>query len=123
MNHDAVISEARARIIWGENCSAVSDFLSSNGLSDAEATAKVGEFRRERNAEIRRRGVRNSLIGAAILGAAGILLYLAFGGREFGGSFDGLAVAIPAGFYGIWKLTAGVICLLCPQSEDRSIEV
>ena len=33
-----------------------------------------------------------------------------------------VAAAAAAGFFGIWKLTTGVIYLLRPQSEDRSIE-
>jgi len=50
---DKFISEARARIIWGEPSLTVRDFLISNGVSDLVADAKVEEFMLERNRELR----------------------------------------------------------------------
>ncbi len=122
MERHTLISEARARIIWGESPSGVREFLISEGISDAEAGERIREFRRERSAEIRRRGITNACIGLACLGVAGILVYLAVGGPEFGGDFHGLAVAAVAGFYGLWRLITGVIYLLRPQSEDRPMD-
>ena len=121
MDHDALISEARARIVWGESRPSVCEFLTSNGISESEAGARIREFQRERNGEVRRLGIQSVLIGTLVVSLAGILLYLGFGGPEFGGDIHGLAVAIAAGIYGIWKLTKGGIYLLRPQAEDGSI--
>src|SRR5438477_11814249 len=76
MSSDKSITEARARIIWGEPSSSVRDFLISNGVSVAVADAKLQEFEAERSRELRRIGFRNVLIGAVLTGAAGITLYL-----------------------------------------------
>jgi hypothetical protein len=118
MNRDALISEARARIIWGEPHEAVCEFLTSNGVSAMEAAARIQAFKRERNAEIRGRGLQSTLIGIALLVVTSILLYLAFGGPEFGGDIHSLAFCLAAGCYGLWKLTTGIIYLLRPQAED-----
>jgi hypothetical protein len=44
MSPDKIISEARARIIWGESSSSVRYFLISNGISDSIADARLKEF-------------------------------------------------------------------------------
>jgi hypothetical protein len=44
MSPDKIISEARARVIWGEPSPAVRDFLISNGVSVGVAAAKLKEF-------------------------------------------------------------------------------
>jgi hypothetical protein len=49
MNPDKFISEARARIIWGEPSASVREFLVSNGVSGWVADAKLKEFELERN--------------------------------------------------------------------------
>jgi hypothetical protein len=49
MRADKIISEARAKIIWGEESSAVREFLISNGVSVRVAEAKLKEFERERS--------------------------------------------------------------------------
>ncbi len=58
MNPNELIVEARARIIWGEESPSVRCFLTSNGMSAADA--QLAAFNRERNAEIRKLGFRNS---------------------------------------------------------------
>ena len=78
MKPEQVIIEARAKIIWGEPSSSVRDFLISNGISAIEADAKIKDFNVERNTEIRRLGIKNSVIGAAILGGGTITLYPCF---------------------------------------------
>jgi hypothetical protein len=124
---NSILSEARARIIWGESASSIRDFLTAHGVSEQDADAKIKEFKTERNATIRRVGIKNVLLGAIILSASGILLYLAFkhphiytnGLRRRSGS--SLGVLIFGVFYGLWKLVNGIIYLVRPQSEDASI--
>jgi uncharacterized membrane protein YbhN (UPF0104 family) len=122
VNAHKFISEARARIIWGEPSSSVRDFLISNGISDLVADAKLKEFELERNRELRKIGLRNALIGILLTGAAGITLYIALPhGSVTSGFLQALAVVLMAGVYGLLKLGKGVIYLICPQSEHKSI--
>jgi hypothetical protein len=126
MEYDQRITEARARIIWGEAPSSVRAFLISNGVPDTVADAKIKEFNIERNREIRGIGLRRILIGLALLGGAGITFYLSFGGwhgHGWHGHVNGreLAVAVIAGIYGFWKLVNGIFDLLVPRSEHDSI--
>jgi len=121
MEPDKLISEARARIIWGEPSSSVRDFVISNGISDMDADAKIKDFNLERNAEIRRRGIKNILIGVALIGVAGISLYLILTSSLNVRRGRGFGAVIVGGVYGIWKLVNGIIDLVRPQSEDGSI--
>ena len=122
MSADKIISEARARVIWGEPSLTVSDFLISNGVSAVVAEAKLKEFQFERSRELRKIGFRNVLIGGILAGAAGVTLYLAFAIANAGsGIIRALAVVLLAGFYGLWKLVKGLVYLVRPQSEHGSI--
>ena len=122
MSADKIISEARARVIWGEPLLNVRDFLISNGISAAIAEGKIKEFDLERSRELRRMGLRNVLIGGTLVGAAGVTLYLSVAIASAGsGIVRALAVVIMAGIYGLWKLVKGIVYLVRPQSEHRSI--
>jgi len=124
MKPDDLIVEARAQIIWGEPSSSVHFFLTSNGMSAADADAKIKEFNAERNTEIRKTGLKNTFIGAVLAGGAGLLLYMSLEHSSSIMSYRsarGIAVIVLAGLYGIWKLVNGLIYLVRPQSEERSI--
>ena len=122
MNADKFISEARARIIWGEPSPSVRDFLITNGVSDLVVDAKLKEFELERNRELRGIGLRNVMIGIVLAGAAGITLYLTLPiASAASGIIKALAVVLLAGLYGLWKLVKGVTYLVRPQSEHKSI--
>jgi hypothetical protein len=120
-----ILSEARARIIWGESSSSVRCFLTSNGIPDMDADAKIKEFSLERNAEIRRLGIKNILIGVALIGVCGIMLHLIYKRQNIGSltvrNAKGFGVILLAGLYGLWKLVNGIIYLVRPQSEHESI--
>src|SRR2546422_156160 len=114
MEPDKVISDARARIIWGESFSSVRGFLISNGISDTVADVKIKEFVLERNREIRSIGVRSILVGGLLTGAAGSVLYLIStsilppgGARVYGLGGRGIIAGVIAlgsiAFYGLWK--------------------
>jgi hypothetical protein len=121
MKFDVLFSEARARIIWGEPSSSVRDFLTSNGVSGDDADAKIEEFCAERNAEIRKIGIRNTLFGAAIAGAAGTTVYLCLRLGHSRASVNCAVVSMVAVFYRIGKLCTGIFDLVRPQSEEKSI--
>jgi hypothetical protein len=127
-----LMTEARARIIWGESGASVRDFLVTNGIAEADADAKIKEFSAERNATIRQMALRSVLIGAGVTVAAfgGLALIFAhpeharfyfnnrLGYRSGGTLIGGL---IFAGVYGLWKLVKGILDLVRPQSEEGSI--
>jgi hypothetical protein len=119
---DKIMTDARARIIWGESPHSVRDFLVSSGVSVDAADSKVLEFQLERNRELRRIGLRNVLIGGVLAAAASIALYLSFPiASATSGIVRALAVVLLAGLYGWWKLIKGIVYLLRPQSEHKSI--
>jgi hypothetical protein len=129
---DKIVSEARARIFWGESFSSVRAFLVSNGVSDADADALIQKFVFERNREIRSIGVRSILLGGLLAGSAGGVLYwmatwilppgaarvYGFGGR---GIIAGVIVLGAIALYGAWRLVRGVVYLVRPQSEHKSV--
>ena len=124
-----LISEARARIIWGEPSSSVRSFLTANGITQLDADAAIKEFNAERNSEIRRIGMKWTLIGATLIVGAGIFFYWSFlhvdidkmNSRSARG-FAVMAIVIAlGGLYGFSKLIDGIRNLVRPQSEEESL--
>jgi hypothetical protein len=118
MRGDNTISEARAKIIWGESSLSVRDFLVASGMDSAGADKKVREFNLERNRELRKIGFRDILIGTVVIGIAGIPFYIEYH-LNFFNRF--IAVVFPAVLYGLWKLAIGTIYLVRPQLVHKSI--
>ena len=121
MKLNVLFSEARARIIWGESCSSVRDFLISNGISAADADAKIETFFKERNTELRKMGIRNILVGVVLVPGAGIAVFLCLRPGNSSGFARSAAFCMLGVFYGIWKLYTGIIYFVFPRSEHRSI--
>ena len=125
MDTEKLIAEARAKIIWGEDAESVRDFLTSNGMPGAEADEQIKAFNRERNREIRKMGIKNTLIGAVLTGVSGSLIYylLTQSVSDHGSSRSGrgLGILMLGAGYGLWKLVNGIIYLVRPQSEHQSI--
>jgi hypothetical protein len=116
--------EARARIIWGESSLSVRDFLTSNGVSPAEADSKIIEYQHERNAEIRKIGVRSIFIGLLVLVLAAFTLYVFAWPLDRGSivlANRGIAVVVFVGFYGVWKVGIGLVYLIYPKSVRKSV--
>ncbi len=78
VNPDQVITEARARIMWGEAAAPVREFLTSNGVSGRDADVRIQEFTAERIAEIRSIGFRKTIVGAALTLRMGGFFYFDF---------------------------------------------
>ncbi len=127
MAFDQLIASARAKIIWGESVSDVREYLISNGMSGAEADTAIKEFSQERNSEIRKIGIKNTTIGAILLGIAVTGIYLICANSSSSdrvvkvGTGKILGVLACLGLYGLWKLGNGIIYLVRPQSEEKSI--
>ena|ERR1022692_2307851 len=129
MKADDLISESRAKIMWGDPASSVRGFLISNGISDIDADVKIKEFNAERNSEIRKVGIKKTFIGAVLTVGAGIFFYLSLkhvdidemNSRRASG-FATIAIVIAlGGFYGLWKLLDGITYLVRPQSIKKSV--
>lgn len=119
---EKTMSEARARVMWGDPPLTVRDFLLANGVSEEVALARLKEFELERSRELRRIGLRNVLVGGLLTGAAGVTLFYAWtAASATSGIIKALAVVLLAGLYGLWKLVKGIIYLVRPQAEHRSI--
>ncbi len=124
MTSDEAITQARAKIIWGEPAADVRTFLIENGYSDKEADKAIAGFNSERNNEIRYKGIKQLLLGGLLVFVAGWLIYHRLHedplilphstNRDRGGIFA-------IGLYGAYKLTNGIFTLLCPQTEKGSI--
>ena len=125
MDTEKLITEARAKIIWGEAAESVRDYLTSNGMPGPEADEQIKAFNRERNREIRKMGIKNTLIGAVLTAISGIVIYLLLAKSEIPHSSTsagrGLGILVLGGVYGLWKLVNGIIYLVRPQSEHQSI--
>ena len=114
--------DGRARIIWGESRSSVREFLTSKGISAADADVKIEEWLLERNTEIRRHGIRSTVIGCGLICVSGVFLYALLGrpGVTIGVG-RACAFLILAALYGLWRLINGIFWLVRPKAEGRSI--
>jgi|ERR1017187_840490 hypothetical protein len=125
MDTEKLITEARAKIIWGEPAESVRDFLTSNGMAGPEADEQIKAFNLERNREIRKMGIKDTLIGAVLTGISGGLIYFMLTRSEMPHfttrAGKGLGVLMLGAGYGLWKLVNGIVYLVRPQSEHQSI--
>lgn len=124
MSAEELLVEARARIVWGEEPASVRHYLTSNGMSAVDADSKILELVRERTKEIRKTALRGAGIGAIIVCAcASYILYELKHPSTLFPSKQGTAMfcAGGVGLYGIWKLVNGLVDLVWPKSQTRSI--
>jgi hypothetical protein len=75
---DAILTEARARIAWGEDPTLVRRGLETHGMTPAEAEGAVAEFVGVERQETRARG-KLQLRGGALLAFAGLCVSLYYG--------------------------------------------
>jgi len=119
MNRDQVESEARAKIIWGDDPDAVLNHLRINGFSDEEAVAIVEDVLRERTATVRGIGFRKIVIGIALI-AIPVVAWLMMMSAGFI-SIKLLGITLVFGLYGAWKVLQGTLMLLFPSTEQGDL--
>ena len=106
--------EARAKIMWGDSASEVKDWLTDSGLSSQQIRDILARSLEERDAEFRKRGLSEIIIGLAIavgavvavvglLAAAGISIFSPLSMR---GGFVGFGLLVT--LYGLFRLGRGV---------------
>jgi hypothetical protein len=116
---DQVESEARAKVIWGEDPDQALNFLRVNGFSDDEALAIVHDVLRERLSAVRSVGFRKMMIGLGMI-AVPVVAYLVM--KSAGVIFlKLLGVAIAVGLWGAWKVMQGSLMILFPSAEHGDI--
>lgn len=131
MKTNAFITKARAKIIWGDPPSSVRDFLISNGISDSDADAAIEEFCAQRNKEIRKIGIKKTLLGVALSAVTCFVLFdfipemanhhtsdSPFAARGLAGV---VVVIMIGGYFGLSRLIDGLFYLVSPQSVDKSL--
>ena len=119
-----VLSEARARIIWGEETISVRAYLISQGIEPETIALKIAQFLAERNCAIRKTAIKKIAIGGLLIGFAVIVLLYSVTNPRFswtGRSIKGLACVCLGGCYGFYLLVNGIIYLVRPQCEKESI--
>lgn len=69
-------TEARCRIIWGDDPDSVRDYLRKEGISDKQAEEEIRSLLDERHSTIRENGIRELIISVVFLILLGLALYL-----------------------------------------------
>ena len=121
---DVILTNARAKITWGDSAASVRDYLIDHGVSAAEADAMIKQLVRERNADIRAIGIRRILIGAPLIFISILFIWYLINDEQtiyHRTTYRGVGLFVLLGLYGLWKLIHGLIFLIRPQSDDESI--
>ena len=118
LTRDAVITEARAKVIWGESSEAVFSFLQTKGFGDKEAGELLGSLFAERCAEIRKEGLKRMAVGCAFLACtlAGYFFH-----SQGSLSHRAFSATIVLGFWGLWKLSDGFWRVLGAKKQRGEI--
>ena len=120
-----LITEARAKITWGDSPLEVRAFLTSSGVPGEEADRQLAQLLAERNNDIRKAALRNIIIGCALLipGGFGVWVILSPSRGHYIGTSGakGIGVALGLGGWGLWKLTNGLISLARPDTEHGAV--
>ncbi len=114
------VTEARAKIIWGEAPEQVRIYLQESGLDADQADRVLQICLAERGREVRRLGLRDLVIGicCSLVGAGFIFLHLWM--------FPGLMTRVMGLFltlalFGIWKWIKGLDLLLSGAKTSGSV--
>jgi len=102
---ESIIWEARARISWGDPQAEVVEWLQKQGVEQNLIDDLIRVSLKERDAEIRKRGVVEISIGGFILAVAASMLIGMFAS---GVAVRGIYVASgAAGIYGLYRISRG----------------
>jgi len=119
-----ILSQARARIIWGEEASSVRSYLISSGIDGELADAKIRQYLKERNAAIRTAGLKKIVVGGLLFVVSGVICLVGVtSSRHLAtyAAYKGIATIGAVGCYGFCKLINGIIYLAHPQFERESV--
>ena len=117
MDNQALIQDARSKIIWGEAPEDVKRYLREQGnIGDAQVEGLVKSFISERNAHARAEAIKKTVIGSLLISIP--VLYLLVSYFIIGIIFTKIvALTCVPGIYGLIKLSDGLILILKPSSK------
>lgn len=118
LTRDALIIEARAKVIWGESPESVFSYLQAKGLGDKEAGELLSALLGERVAHIRRDGFRRLATGCAfmICPVVGYFVY-----RAGTLSHKAFSATLVLGAWGLWKAIHGLWTVLGARKQRGEI--
>jgi len=114
------LTEASAKISWGDAPQEVAKFLMLHGFSAADANAEAQKLYLERVAAIRGRGVIKLFAGIGCM----LVPVIALATMLYSGVIyiKALAITIMVGLWGLWLTIKGIFMLAAPKSESGDIE-
>jgi hypothetical protein len=117
MENQALIQDAKSKIIWGEDPEDVKRYLRENGnIGDAQVDGLIKAFMSERNAHARGEAIKKITVGSLLLSIP--ILYLAISYFIIGYIFTKIvALTCVPGIYGLIKLSDGLILMLKPSTK------
>src|SRR6185295_1791130 len=110
------LTEARAKIFWGDPPVEGIKRLMLEGISYEEASSLVAPMVQERNATLRGIGLRKTLIGSGLV-CVPILAWFIFTSQGYL-PIKLFGVTVVLGLWGGWMLLNGIITLVAPRSES-----
>ena len=129
---DRLLTEAAARVTWGEPAEVVMKFLTGNGMDHGEAILLVSQLIHERNAEVRARCRRRLKIGIAAILAV-VVFFAVLPWREWYDFLDKpwrrrrispgdwmIIAVIWLSVAGLWQIWRGFWGLITPEAEELS---
>ena len=116
--HEAILVEARARIIWGSRVSEVREWLQSRGVAQEQIDTIVQRAQRERAIEIRKVGLRDIVIGVLLFSLSAVFFVALplHGGVYARPSITGLFAVL-----GVWRVAEGIWRLFCGNTIRGSL--
>ena len=115
------MTEAKARIIWGEPYDHVSSWLQGFGLSAHECQTALQDALSERARTMRARGTRNCIIGLLLGGIGTIGIVTITQESAIRGASRSVGVSIVALFVGIWCVCTGIDRLISGARAKGSL--
>jgi len=109
-------TNARARIMWGDDESDVRRQLVEHGLSESEADSEIHRHLAERYGLIRKRAKKQTFIGMAF--ATPAIIYLLFLFRRDGRSIGFVLIALGVG---IVFLAKGLFDYIDPKRNSKNL--
>jgi len=111
---ESIVTDARAKIFWGENAEKVRAFLLSKNVGDKEAQELIAALLEERAESIRADGVKKLWLGGLFaLAPVAYFLFYRFAGDMELKIFSGLVVL---GVVGVTRIVSGLRMILRPQT-------
>jgi hypothetical protein len=112
-------SEAQAKISWGEEPDAVIRYLMLQSFPADEAKELVDGYVLQRLADVRKNGIRMTIIVASLAFGVGALFFLCYKvgfTSPFVMGLMGLSIV-----FGLWKMVNGILMIAAPKMQSGDV--